>query len=308
MKPRLLVLNVGQGDALIAHDPMAGGAVVIDCAYLGARPAVNYLKANNVSELDAVLITHLDADHYAGVPELVREVPAKLYGYGIAKGYKHAHDSVDAFLRHMLSSILRSQAEYKRPLEGLVLDLPGIQIEVLGPTDLEENIAQARNNANFGSAMMKMRVGKLTALLAGDCPPWRWDRILDQNPSRLNADVFMLPHHGAAHTSSPRSLDEVLEAVSPSVVVISVGSENRYGHPRESTIGTVSRWVLRHGARLVCTQLNEYCRINTKGKGRAHVACAGEVVIEHDGTAPVVSVARNAHDVFVRSLAAPRCL
>lgn len=280
----------------------------MDCALQGVPAAVSYLKDQRISELDAVLVTHLDADHYAGVPELIRQVPAKLYGYGYVKGYSNAHTGVDAFLRRMYDDLERTSATYKRPLKGLVLDAPGIHIEVLGPTDAEELRAQTRNNANFASVMLLVRVGGLTALLAGDCPPWRWSRVLSEHPAQLLADVFVIPHHGAAHGSTPRSLRAVLDAVSPSVIVISVGSRNRYGHPRRLTLDTAAHWAASNGARLVCTQLNEYCRANIRGKGQPNTPCAGDIVIEHDGAGLLVSVGRPAHPSFVETLAAPRCL
>ena len=308
MHPRLVVLNAGQGDAMIAHNPATGEAMVIDCAASGVIEAVAYLQTHEISKLAALLVTHLDDDHYGGVPELLRNVPAHTLSYGIAKGYKHAHTSVNAFLRAMLRHHASGVSSITRPYDGDTISVPGLELQIFGPTPIEETTALARNNANFASTMLRASIGDLTVLMAGDCPPWRWDRAVADHGQNLDADVFIVPHHGAAHTPQPHSLTAILDLVNPRVVVVSVGSYNRYGHPRPTTLDAVSGWVLAHGARLVCTQLNELCRAGNAGKGAAGVRCGGTVVVEHDGFGPVVTPMAADHLAFVRGLTAPRCV
>ena len=47
-----------------------------------------------------------------------------------------------------------------------------------------------------------------------------------------NVEVLVAGHHGSEYSTSP----ELLEAVRPEVICISVGAYNRYGHPSESTL------------------------------------------------------------------------
>lgn len=308
MRPRLVVLDVGQGDALIAHNPQTRRAVMIDCAFSGASRASEYLAGNQVRRLDAVIVTHLDADHYGGVAQLLRTVPTDVLAYGLAKGHGKANPSVDAFARGMLAAMKQSDSKHLRPVDGEVVEVPGIRIEMLGPSSFEEVESVAANNANAASVMMRLEVGDLTAILAGDCPSTRWRRAVSDHRSRLRADVFVLPHHGAKHTPAPHSLTDILDLVVPSVIVLTVGSANRYGHPHPETLETVSRWAHARGARLVCTQLNELCRIGRAAKGARGVRCAGEIVVEHDRAAPIVLTPQQPnHAAFVQIQEAPRC-
>lgn len=307
MHPRLVVVNAGQGDALIAHNPETGQALMIDCASAGVVEAVAYFKANRIAKLAAVMVSHLDDDHYGGVPELLRTVPADTLIYGIAKGYAKAHSTVNAFLRDMMKYQSRGVSTGYRPIDGHEFVAPGLRVEIFGPTLNEETFAQTRNNANFASTLVRLTVGELTAILPGDCPPFRWERALFDHASQMPADVFVVPHHGSAHVGQ-HSLTAILDVVGPKVIVLSVGSKNRYRHPRQGTLDEVSSWAHANGAQLVCTQLNELCRTGSPGVGPAGSACAGSVVVEHDGADARLSVQRSGHLAFRQGLVAPRCL
>ena len=52
----------------------------------------------------------------------------------------------------------------------------------------------------------------------------------------LSADVLKLGHHGS-DTSTPQTL---LDAVNPSIAVISVGKDNDYGHPHSKVLGRLA--------------------------------------------------------------------
>jgi len=72
----------------------------------------------------------------------------------------------------------------------------------------------------------------------------------------LKADVFKFPHHGSWYDGEP-SLSRILELVDPSVVVISVGSTNSYGHPSVETLNLLRS---HHGnVRFLCTQATDKC-------------------------------------------------
>jgi len=170
-------------------------------------------------------------------------------------------------------------------------------------------LATRYGNANFASTVVRATIGDLTALLAGDVPPWRWRRLRECASGRLAADVLVLPHHGAEHIDDEVTLRDLLDLVTPSVIAISVGSANQYRHPHIETLNTAGAWARENNARLVCTQLNAACAANAKINGglEPHFACAGNVVIERDGMAGRVVTARGAHSAFVDSLQAPRC-
>ena len=47
-----------------------------------------------------------------------------------------------------------------------------------------------------------------------------------------DVDILVAGHHGSGDSTS----QELLDAVSPQIAVISTGENNRYGHPHEDTL------------------------------------------------------------------------
>jgi competence protein ComEC len=312
---RITLLNVGQGDSIILHQPETATAAVIDCAVPGAQQARDYLREEAVEHVVGVVVTHLDDDHYGGIPQLMSDMRPRpeMVAYSLVKGYRKAHPQIDSFLVQMDSYMRRYGHSYLRPEAGQHLGdrARGVLLEFLGPDSDEERKAARYNNANFASAIIRATVGDLTVILPGDAPPWRWGRLCHECPSALDADVLVLPHHGAAHVDSKVSLDDLLSVVNPAVVAVSVGSRNRYGHPRPATLEKVRQWVLKNEARLICTQLNECCATGASQNGGAPAPsgrwCAGRITVEHGVEGPTVIPERPAHRTWVEGLSAPRC-
>lgn len=61
--------------------------------------------------------------------------------------------------------------------------------------------------------------------------------IKQASEGALSANVIKLGHHGSS-TSSSKAF---LEAISPSIAVISCGEGNSYGHPHAETLQTLDR-------------------------------------------------------------------
>ena len=67
------------------------------------------------------------------------------------------------------------------------------------------------------------------------------ERLLLADGRALHADVLKVGHHGSKTSTSP----DFLEAVSPSIAVISAGFENSFGHPHPTVL---ARLAERHAA------------------------------------------------------------
>ena len=74
--------------------------------------------------------------------------------------------------------------------------------------------------------MLHLQFGQISFLLPGDIEQ-PIERKLAQANIPLSATVLKSPHHGSKTSSS----DAFLEAVAPQIVVVSVGEDNRFGHP-----------------------------------------------------------------------------
>ena len=78
-------------------------------------------------------------------------------------------------------------------------------------------------------------------LLTGDIEKKAEDNILKNKDVReelKNMTVLKAAHHGSASSSG----EEFIKLVNPEVTVISCGINNRYGHPKESTLKMLKKY------------------------------------------------------------------
>jgi competence protein ComEC len=201
---RVTVFDVGQGLAVLVED--RGAAVLIDTGppdgsllgALGARPT---------GGIDAVLVTHADADHSGGLPELAR--------------------------RRRLGAVLASPATLAATdLEGArALDIGDrltlserTSIEVLSPP--VATALPAHEERNDGSLVLLVTIGTRRILLTADIEQSAESWLVDSGLP-LRADALVVPRHGSRSSSTLA----FVEAVHPAVAVISVGASNPFGHP-----------------------------------------------------------------------------
>ena len=87
---------------------------------------------------------------------------------------------------------------------------------------------------NSGIAMV-IEMPNLKIFAAGDLEP-PVQEILTSNQLLKKVDVYKLCHHGSLYQYLP-----MLDKISPSIALISVGKENSYGHPAPEIIGELMR-------------------------------------------------------------------
>ncbi|MCK9494285.1 MAG: DNA internalization-related competence protein ComEC/Rec2 [Dehalococcoidia bacterium] len=203
--PRVTVLDVGQGLAVLAEDGDA--TLLIDTGPLdGAILAA--LGRAGVSAIDAVVLTHHDLDHTGGLGWLTDRMDV---------GAVYAEASTT------------DQYEGAASLDiGDRLDVGRITVEVLAPPVATRSRALASDND--GSLVLMVKVGERRILVTGDIEA-AGESWLVASGMDLRADVLVVPHHGS-NTSSTAAF---IQAVSPAVAVIPVGP-NTYGHPHPDVL------------------------------------------------------------------------
>ena len=82
---------------------------------------------------------------------------------------------------------------------------------------------------------MTVEISDLTVLLTGDISTEVEADILSQYPG-LKLDVYKAAHHGSKTSNSLT----FLEQLAPSISVVSSGKNNRYGHPSQEFLSTLS--------------------------------------------------------------------
>jgi competence protein ComEC len=223
--PRLdaVFLDVGQGDATLLSLP-GGGHVLIDAGVAspygdeGARTVVPHLRRYGVRRLDALVLTHADADHIGGAASVLRAVAV---GRLVVNGQHGETDLWRETLR--IADSLGVPVVAATAGDTLAID-PAVQIRVLGPT----RSRAAGGDANEASVVLHVRYGATRWLLTGDAEHGGEADLVARYGSLLDADVVKVGHHGSRTSSTPGL---VAAAGRPQWAVVSVAARNRYGLP-----------------------------------------------------------------------------
>jgi len=208
-------LNVGQGDSILIETP-DGSRVLIDGgpgdAVLTELAEVSgYLTRN----IDYVMVTHADSDHFEGVFEVANYYDPKAYYINIPAGSKK---ELEEWWKEESTGFTA----------GDVLTLGEVEIEALWPAipDGEEAV-QFEEDRNLSSIVVRVAYKDFCGILTGDAPVEVEEQLALEYAEALDCELLKVGHHGSSGSSSI----EFLETVTPDVAVISVGAENRYGHP-----------------------------------------------------------------------------
>jgi competence protein ComEC len=222
---RLVACDVGQGDALVLSpggDP--GTAVLVDA---GPDPhAVDgCLRALGVTTLPLVILTHDHADHVEGLPGV-------LHDRSVGAVETTTVDDPPAEYARVRRWTAEAGVPLIRATRGEQRALGALRWEVLWPPDASgDAIPPGPNNASV--ALLVTLPGLRIALL-GDLEPPAQQRLLAalaQAPGPHGVDVLKVAHHGSAKQDPG-----LITALRPRLALVSVGRNNRYGHPAGSTL------------------------------------------------------------------------
>jgi competence protein ComEC len=200
---RVIVLDVGQGDAIVIETPR-GPTVLVDAGSggpwrldAGERVVAPVLWNRGTLRLGAAVTTHDDHDHAGGM----RAIRA-LFRIG----------------QTWTAEMLRAEARDVGGVRFTALPRPG------GP-------GWSPRGRNDDALVLRVDHGRVSFLLASDVTAATEAHLL-ASAAPLKATALKVAHHGSRGSSTP----EFLRAVSPRVGVISVGARNPYGHPAPETL------------------------------------------------------------------------
>jgi len=244
--PRLVFLEVGQGDAAVVQSGDAavlvdGGPAIPGGIDLGARAVVPALAALGIRRLDLVVATHDDLDHRGGIPAVLRELPvAELW---VPTG---------ALASEAFGDVLAAARERGIPVRERGAGSPAVDFGSLRVAPLWPPPGAASASANDRSLVVRIDVAGRRALLPGDLGTSAEAGLLASGAD-LRADVLKLAHHGSRTSSS----QPFLAAVGASVAVASAPCGGRFGMPHAGVFARAREralslwWTGRDGAVMV---------------------------------------------------------
>ena len=213
---RLVMIDVGQGDALLLVGP-EGTSLLVDGGKSGSDDELERALADAaVTELDYTLLSHMHADHLGAMDELLGAHPEvrRCYDHG-GSASTNAYESYAAEASRCRTTLHGGDS----------IDLgPGVQADILHPG------SPGDSDENANSIVLRVAFAGVTMLLGGDCPEDDCEEDLDPGI----VDIYKVHHHGSASSSSAAFLDRIR----PELALISVG-DNSYGHPTEDAMDRI---------------------------------------------------------------------
>lgn len=219
-------IPVGQGDATWIRFPdgrsmlIDGGGHGFGESKTGMRYIVPYLRAHGAQHVDILVASHGDADHIAGLVELIPNLQPEVLWVG----------------NHNLKRPLE-QALY---LQAKALDVPYLQPHFLwervdiGEVGLEILAVDRLESSNDGGLSFRLCYRDFCALFTGDNEKDR-EAFFVRHGLHLRAQYLKLGHHGSkTSTTMP-----FLRAVQPDVAVAHLGYQNRFGFPHPDVLASL---------------------------------------------------------------------
>ncbi|MGJ7921438.1 DNA internalization-related competence protein ComEC/Rec2 [Neobacillus sp. LXY-4] len=238
-------IDVGQGDAIFIKLPFHQGNYLIDSGgtipytkekwqqrnsnfEVGADIVVPFLKGKGINRLNKLILTHGDFDHVGGSKAIIEEFKVDEIILPMVKEQSELEGKVVAIAKQKEIPITFIS-------EGDGWEAGGAVFEVLSP-----RVNGQENGGNDGSIVIQSEMGGLTWLFTGDIEKNKEMNLVKKYPF-LDIDVLKLAHHGSHSSTS----EELLSQFKPEIAIISVGENNRYGHPHQGVISRLEHHRIR---------------------------------------------------------------
>ena len=211
-------LDVGQADAILVQSE--GINMLIDAGTNSSgQTVVKDLEDLGVTKIDYLIGTHPHEDHIGGMDDIIKNFDIGIiYMPKIQTNTKTFEDVLDA--------VSEKGLKITSPKKGDEFEVGGARCEIM--TDRIEDTS----NLNLSSIVIRMTYGTQSFLFMGDA-----EKENEETRQWPQTTVLKVGHHGSSTSSSTQFLNEV----QPQISVISVGKDNKYGHPTKTTINKLEK-------------------------------------------------------------------
>lgn len=296
---QITIINVGYGDAILFQSSggftaLLDGGSASESEFSGDPyriRAADYLRRENVTKLDAVLISHIHEDHVCGlepifemcsVKQLYVPYPVEPFLQGCElrpapdafRSVPLYTNALNAYRRILLRAMKAGTAvTVVGPGDTLRLG-PELNAKVLAPKaqnirEYMELVEQAYASAcqesavtelltkldamsNRTSTLLRFETAKIVFLSAADSCPREWDEL----PSSLFKDgnVLKLPHHGQIDSIS----EQFMKDMPLEYVITTASSDRRYNSANAEVYKRLTQWRAPHPPKFLFSDERSY--------------------------------------------------
>lgn len=210
-------INVGQADAILIQQGNAN--MLIDAGNNDDEAFIkSYLDNLGIKEFQVVIGTHVHEDHIGSMDYIINS-------FKVGKVYFPKQTANTKTFESFINAVKGKGLSLTTPIVGETFKIGGAAVTILAPN------SSSYEDENDYSIVTMVQYGSTKFLLTGDAEAVS-EMEMVQKGLNLKADVLKVGHHG----SKTSTVANFLSAVSPKYAVISVGKNNSYGHPAQSTL------------------------------------------------------------------------
>lgn len=222
------VFDVGQGDSILLKFPYNKGNILIDTGgimtysskkkyYIAKNILIPYFKSIGITKIDFLILTHGDNDHMGEAINLVDNFKVENVIFNCGE-----FNDLESELIKVLE---KKNIKYYSCIKEL--SVSKYKLDFLN-TDIYDD-------ENNNSSVIYLNYDDFKFLFMGDAGIKKEKDILDKY-NITNIDVLKVGHHGSNTSSSVN----FISSIKPKYALISVGKNNKYGHPKKEVLSTLA--------------------------------------------------------------------
>ena len=213
------ILDVGQGDSSLIR--LKNKNILIDTGGninydISKNILIPYFKSVGIKKIDYLVLTHGDYDHMGEAINLVENFKVEKVIFNCGE--------FNDLEKKLIKVLDKKNTKYYSCIKELNID--DNKLYFLNTKEYD--------NENDNSNVIYTELNGYKLMFMGDAGIEKEKDILGKY-NLFNIDVLKVGHHGSKTSSSRTFIDEI----NPKYSIISVGKNNRYGHPNKEVLNTL---------------------------------------------------------------------